>query len=107
MIKTTFDIIILTARPASGKSEVIDYLKKTDVETRKQRFHIGEFEEIDDFPYVWYNQTIEADDDFFEVPYGSPQAETLLTVTHDVGGNTGRNPARHPALSGQLHPLRR
>ncbi|MBD3289167.1 hypothetical protein GF337_10215 [candidate division KSB1 bacterium] len=53
MGKDTFDIIILTARPASGKSEVIDFLKKTDLETRKKRFHIGEFEEIDDFPYVW------------------------------------------------------
>ncbi|MFZ5517601.1 MAG: hypothetical protein ACOY90_13220 [Candidatus Zhuqueibacterota bacterium] len=48
-----FEIIILTARPASGKSEVIDYLKKTEVETRKQRFHIAEFDEIDDFPFVW------------------------------------------------------
>jgi hypothetical protein len=53
MKRDTFEIIILTARPASGKSEVIDYLKKTDVETRKKQFHIGEFEEIDDFPYVW------------------------------------------------------
>jgi len=48
-----FEVIILTARPASGKSEVIDYLKKTDVPTRIKRFHIAEFEEIDDFPYVW------------------------------------------------------
>ncbi len=48
-----FEIIILTARPAAGKSEVIDYLKKTDIATRKKRFHIGEFEEIDDFLYVW------------------------------------------------------
>ncbi len=48
-----FKIILLTARPASGKSEVIDYLKKTDLVARKKRFHIAEFEEIDDFPYVW------------------------------------------------------
>ncbi len=48
-----FPIIILTARPASGKSEVIHYLKNTDVETRIKRFHIAEFEELDDFPYVW------------------------------------------------------
>lgn len=53
MKKDTFDIIILTARPASGKSEVINFLKNTNVETRKKRFHIGEFDEIDDFPYVW------------------------------------------------------
>jgi len=48
-----FKIIILTARPASGKSEVIDYLKKTELPNRLKRFHIGEFEEIDDFIYVW------------------------------------------------------
>jgi hypothetical protein len=48
-----FKIVILTARPASGKSEVIDYLKKTNAAIRKKRFHIGEFEEIDDFPFVW------------------------------------------------------
>jgi len=32
----------------------------------------------------------ERDDDFFDAPYGSPQAETLLTVTYDAGVNTGR-----------------
>ncbi len=32
----------------------------------------------------------EIDDDFFEAAYGSPQAETLLTVTYDAGVNTGR-----------------
>lgn len=32
----------------------------------------------------------EVDDDFFEAVYGSPQAETLLTVTYDAGVNTGR-----------------
>ncbi len=53
MSRNTFEIIILTARPASGKSEVIDYLKKVDTETRTKRFHIGNFVEIDDFPFVW------------------------------------------------------
>ncbi len=48
-----FEVIILTARPAAGKSEVINYLKHTDVATRIKRFHIAEFEEIDDFPFVW------------------------------------------------------
>jgi dihydropyrimidinase len=32
----------------------------------------------------------EIEDDFFEAPYGSPQAETLLTVTYDAGVNAGR-----------------
>lgn len=48
-----FEIIILMGRPAAGKSEVIDYLKKTPVEERLQRFHIHHFEEIDDFPMLW------------------------------------------------------
>jgi dihydropyrimidinase len=30
------------------------------------------------------------DDPFFDAPYGSPQAETMLTVTYDEGINTGR-----------------
>jgi hypothetical protein len=45
--------ILLIGRPAAGKSEVIDYLKKTPVPERLERFHIGEFTEIDDFPYIW------------------------------------------------------
>ena len=40
-------------RPAAGKSEVIDYLKKTPVAERLNRFHINNFEEIDDFPMLW------------------------------------------------------
>ncbi len=51
--KNTFDILILNARPAAGKSEVIDYLKRCPVEERKKRFRIAEFEEIDDFPMLW------------------------------------------------------
>ena len=49
----TFDILVLNARPAAGKSEIIDYLKKIDIQERKKRFHIGEFDEIDDFPMLW------------------------------------------------------
>jgi hypothetical protein len=49
----TFDILLLIARPAAGKSEIIDYLKRTDVEARRRRFHIGRFEEIDDFLMLW------------------------------------------------------
>lgn len=51
--KNTFDVLLLIARPAAGKSEIIDYLKRTDLVTRRERFHIGEFEEIDDFPMLW------------------------------------------------------
>jgi len=59
-MQDNFEVILLIARPAAGKSEVIDYLKKTDVEVREKRFGIGVFEELDDFPYVW--ETFEIDD---------------------------------------------
>jgi hypothetical protein len=51
--KNSFDVLLLIARPAAGKSEVIAYLKSTPVEERISRFHIGKFEEIDDFPMLW------------------------------------------------------
>ena len=60
MTTNNFDVIILIGRPAAGKSEVIDFLKKTPIHERARRFHIGEFEEIDDFLYVW--ETFEVDD---------------------------------------------
>lgn len=53
MAMNTFDVLFLIARPAAGKSEIIDYLKRVDEETRCQRFHIGPFDEIDDFPMLW------------------------------------------------------
>ena len=48
-----FNIILLIARPAAGKSEIIDYLKRIPVEERRRRFHVGRFDEIDDFPMIW------------------------------------------------------
>jgi hypothetical protein len=59
-MQEAFEVIVLIGRPAAGKSEVIDYIKKLDVETRKKRLGIGAFEEIDDFPFVW--ETFEVDD---------------------------------------------
>jgi hypothetical protein len=55
-----FPILIITGRPAAGKSELIDFLKKLDPVERRERFQIGEFEELDDFLYVW--ETFEVDD---------------------------------------------
>ena len=42
-----FPILIITGRPAAGKSEVIDFLKKADPRERLERFHIADFEELD------------------------------------------------------------
>jgi hypothetical protein len=46
-------LLILVGRPGAGKSEIIDYLKKTPDDARRSRFHIGPFVEIDDFPMLW------------------------------------------------------
>ena len=51
--KNTFDILLLIARPGAGKSEIIDYLKRVPEDERIKRFHIGKFDEIDDFPMLW------------------------------------------------------
>ena len=48
-----FKILTLLARPAAGKSEVMDYLKRTPLEERIRRFHVGEIAELDDFPMLW------------------------------------------------------
>jgi hypothetical protein len=53
MEKNNFDILILIARPGAGKSEIIDYLYQTASAARESRFHIGEFDVIDDFPMLW------------------------------------------------------
>jgi len=53
-------VLIVTGRPAAGKSEVIDFLKKAEPGERQRRFHIADFEELDDFVYVW--ETFEIDD---------------------------------------------
>ncbi len=53
MPDTHFDILILIARPAAGKSEIIHYLKQVPDDERVRRFHIGPFVEIDDFPMLW------------------------------------------------------
>jgi hypothetical protein len=58
-----FDVIILNGRPAAGKSEIIDYWKKVPLLERIRRFHVGEFEEFDDFPILW--ERFE-DDDIYE-----------------------------------------
>ncbi len=48
-----FPILILVGRPASGKSEIIDYLLHADPDERVRRFHIGLPDVLDDFPMLW------------------------------------------------------
>lgn len=68
-----FKKIILLGRPAAGKSEVIDFIKRTPLDVRKEKFHIGELVEFDDFLYVW--QTFE-DDDIWDKKLHKPRKNT-------------------------------
>lgn len=52
-MEPVFDIILLIARPAAGKSEIIHFLKNISPDERRQRFHVGLMDEIDDFPMIW------------------------------------------------------
>ena len=49
----TFDTLILIGRPASGKSEIIDFLKHLPDAERRQRFQLAELDILDDFPMLW------------------------------------------------------
>lgn len=53
----------MLGRPASGKSEFIDFMKKIPDAERTNKFHIGKFEEVDDFVWIW-EKIIE--DEFWE-----------------------------------------
>src|SRR5512136_2450272 len=55
-----FANLISTCPPAAGKSEIIDFLRKCDPIMRLEKYHIADFEELDDFVYVW--ETFELDD---------------------------------------------
>jgi hypothetical protein len=48
-----FPVLILNARPAAGKSEIIHALKALPAAERAERFHIGAMHIIDDFPMLW------------------------------------------------------
>ena len=84
MNKQSFDIIILTGRAGAGKSEFIDFLKKTPKEQRLEKYHVGAFEELDDFVWIW---NMGVDDDIWE-SLGKERLHTInvghgYTESHD------------------------
>jgi hypothetical protein len=70
MSRTIFDVILLTGRPASGKSEIIDFLTYLPEQVRRERFHIGTFDVRDDFPMLW---TWFEEDDILRKKFGLPR----------------------------------
>ncbi len=52
-MESIFPILIMNARPAAGKSEIIRYLQEVPLEERQSRFHVGAMSVLDDFPMIW------------------------------------------------------
>ncbi len=48
-----FQHLFVLGRPAGGKSEFIDFMKKLPPAERAADYGIGRFEEVDDFPWLW------------------------------------------------------
>lgn len=70
MGKEIFEKILLLGRPASGKSEIINFLKHQDAITLRNHYHIGQILEIDDFPMLW---TWFEEDDILEKVFKKPR----------------------------------
>jgi hypothetical protein len=68
-----FPVVILNGRPAAGKSELIDFLRCLPGDERRDRFHIGQLCELDDFPmlWIWFEE-----DDLLERKLGRPRLHT-------------------------------
>lgn len=52
MENKAFKVVLLQALPASGKSEVRNFMANVEPERLLNEFHIGENLQLDDFPYV-------------------------------------------------------
>ncbi len=68
-----FKKIILLGRPASGKSEIINFLKNLSNSERFEKYHIGRLVEIDDFPMIW---TWFEEDDILSKKFKKPRLYT-------------------------------
>jgi hypothetical protein len=48
-----FPLLVFNARPAAGKSEILQALQGIPLQQRIGRFHVGPLHVIDDFPMLW------------------------------------------------------
>jgi hypothetical protein len=71
-------------RPACGKSEFIDFLKHASGRVCRERLHIGRFEEVDDFPWLW--EKFQDDEIWAKTEHGRQYTEEYMP------GNPGMAP---------------
>jgi hypothetical protein len=69
-MRSIFPVLILNARPAAGKSEILHYLQTVPLEERQRRFHVGCMKVFDDFPMIW---TWFEEDDILEKEFNLPR----------------------------------
>ena len=58
-MSNVFDVVLLFALPASGKSEVRRYMANIPASRLQEEFHIGDNLQLDDFPYVFMMRRID------------------------------------------------
>ena len=58
-MSNVFKTVLLVALPASGKSEVRNFMANIDAKRLEEDFHIGENLQLDDFPYVHFMRRID------------------------------------------------
>lgn len=86
MPKESFDNVIVIGRGGCGKSELIDFLKKVPESERLEKYHIGAFEELDDFP--WLHSMLK-DEDIWEQmgrprKLGKRKDNVYLTMDYEI-----------------------
>jgi hypothetical protein len=106
------DTILLTALPASGKSEVRRYLEHQDPETVARDFHMGPTVQLDDYPYVHMMRRISEEMRragesplFFpsgDQPFSEPRDwGTLIELVNEDYRDLHRRPKLEPASAAE------
>ena len=80
MENKVFKVVLLQALPASGKSEVRNFMANVEPERLQNEFHIGENLQLDDFPYVHMMRRIDNELQAWVSPASSTPARSLSST---------------------------